>query len=247
MSHGTGSSGAGGTTGEPGTTAVDPGTSGEPMTTTSTSTTGEPGSTGDTTGPIDEQTLCAQALAGDPGVLAVKIRDLGATMCDASWRSSDLQDLNNSNDLKCPTDTELGIVGSAEPISISPDQQFAWAMLTGPRKSPTGTVEGLFSPTPLGAAGHPCLLTRLGCPVDLESCSLDVQISIKGAGQKEFDKPLLEVAVGESGAVDVAIPLAAFKGETIDILLVAANDGAGEGNQEVVAWELPRIVDVSPP
>jgi hypothetical protein len=245
MPPGTGSSGDGSdaSTVAPGTTTTGPGSTGEPMT---SSTTGEPDTTG-TTGPVDEEALCAMALAGDEKIEVLLIRELGLTMCDALWRSSDLNDPNQLSDLKCPTSSEFGVVDFSPLIPISPDQVFGGALLTGPRTSPTGTVEGLFSPTDLGAAEHPCLITRLGCPLDLKSCSLMVQISVRVAGQPEFDAPLAELAVDESGPVPVAIPLTAFKGEKVEILLVAANDGQGLGNQEMVAWELPWIVEVKPP
>lgn len=244
MPPGTGSSGDVGesTTAGPGTTAVDPGSTGAPMT---TSTTGEPDTTG-TTGPVDEEALCAKALAGDDTVEVLLIRELGLTMCEAQWRSSDLKDPNQLSDLKCPTDSEFGYLDYAPLIPISPDTVFGAAMLTGPRTSLTGTIEGLFPPTALGAAEHPCLITRLGCPLELKSCSLMVQISVRVAGQPEFDAPLVEVAIDEGGPKPVAIPLTDFKGESVEILLVAANDGQGEGNPERVAWELPWIVEVSP-
>lgn len=230
---------AGETTAEPGTTAIEPGTTG------GETTTGEPGTGGSTTGSIDEATLCAQALAGELDV--IPIHPLGLTMCDATWRSSDQLDPNSPVTLPCPSASEQGIIETKDVVLVSPDNEpFPGAMLTGPRKSPTGTIEGLYPPTPLGFTEHPCLLTRLGCPSALPSCSLKVQISVKTTAQPDFDEPQLTVFVDETGPVDVALPLTEFKGADVDILLLAVNDGEGAGNQEGVAWLVPIVVDVSP-
>lgn len=262
MSSGTDTTGGGDTTGGPGTsasgtTAVEPGTStGDPSSTgggpgtsmTGTSTSGA--STGDDTtgGPIDEAALCHDALDGLV-MLGPPIVDMPAKLCTISmWTGSDTQNPNVVSPATCGAPSLAGFAVSKGAIAVNPPMMFGPSLVTGTQSLPsrTGTIEGVFPGIDLAGAVHPCFLARVACIADQPGpCALDVQVFIKSAEGAEWGAPVAEATVTNQAAYPLALPLADYVGQPIDILLVVANDGLGAA-QEVVAWERSWIVEASP-
>jgi hypothetical protein len=242
-----------GSTGD-GTTAVEPGTttSGPSTTTTTTTTTGDPSTTGSstggsTTGGLDEQTICQGVYEGTFPI-GPPLLDMASTPCIAQWTGSDTQNPNLIVEAVCGATAPQGFALGKPGIVVNPGEMFLQSLITGTQALPSrsGTIEGVFSSIDLAGMQHPCFLATVACVVDQPGpCSLDIQVFIKSSQSGDWGTPALEIAVDDQALQSVAIPLADYTGQPIDILLVVQNDKVG-APQEIVAWERPLIAEAFP-
>lgn len=260
MSSGSGSTGAADTTGPDGSTAGT--TADEPGTTTSgpstgtsssstTGTTGEPGSStsdGSTTGvDPDEMAICQAALDGFVPI-GPPLLDLHAAPCAGQWSGSDTKMPDAIVPAVCGGPALTGFALAKPMIAVEPNNMFGPSLITGTQslQSRSGTIEGEFAAIDLTQTTHPCFLSTVACVTDqVGPCSLDIQVFVKSAGNPDWGAPIFETSIHDATIYGIALPLADFNGQPIDILFVVQNDLVGAA-QEVAAWELPVISDAFP-
>ena len=250
---GAGGSESVGSTGD-GTTTVEPGTTTSGPSTATTTTTGDPdpsttgGSTGgNTTGDLDEQAICQGVYEGVIP-LGPPLLDMASTPCVAEWTGSDTQNPNLVVQAACGATAPQGFALGKPAIAVLPGEMFLQSLITGTQALPSrsGTIEGVFSSIDLAGTQHPCFVATVACVVDqLGPCSLDIQVFIKSSQSGDWGTPALEIAVDDQALQSVAVPLADYTGQPIDILLVVQNDNVG-APQEIAAWELPVIAEAFP-
>ena len=205
-----------------------------------TSTTAAESSSGDDVSTLDASSD-DESSTGEP--VEEILYDLYEQRCSATWLGSpDPGSAAEVIDCDGP-DSFMGAVSGLRAAVLDGDEAVELVVRTVPWSAEEGTIGGVYDGISLIGATAPVFRTRLACPADAPSCSLNYQVLVRMAGATGIPDIVEEgIEVADGASMDIEIDLADYAGGAVKITLAIFNDGMTTGD-DIGLWAHPRIVE----